>query len=180
MRVFDEAFQSRIHVSLRYHDLTSDARRKIWVAFLRKVHGDIPNGGLSADELRDLGEKRINGRQIKNVVRTASALASGKQEKVRFAHLLRVLDMMDQFDARSGSFRRLSSFKLTNLLQSNHVSIEHCVSNTHGILCTFTSWSINASVLRPDSLECIIRPSRHYSNMGTPLWRMWGGRLTQY
>ena len=100
MRVFDEAFQSRIHVSLRYHDLNSDARRKIWVAFLHKVHGDVPNGGLTRDELRDLGEKRINGRQIKNVVKTASALASGRQETMGYKHLLQVLEMMEQFDAR--------------------------------------------------------------------------------
>ncbi|KAJ3558215.1 hypothetical protein NM688_g1055 [Phlebia brevispora] len=100
VRVFDEAFQSRIHVSLRYYDLNSDARRKIWVAFLRKVHGDTPDGGLSKEELRQLGEKKINGRQIKNVVKTASALATGRQETLSFKHLSQVLDMMDQFDAR--------------------------------------------------------------------------------
>ncbi|KAI0075769.1 P-loop containing nucleoside triphosphate hydrolase protein [Panus rudis PR-1116 ss-1] len=99
VRVFDEAFQSRIHVSLRYHDLKPDARRKIWLAFLRKANGDIPNGGLTSEQLRDLGEKKINGRQIKNVVRTAGALAFGKQETLAYEHLSRVLDMMDQFDA---------------------------------------------------------------------------------
>ncbi|TCD68283.1 hypothetical protein EIP91_011249 [Steccherinum ochraceum] len=105
VRVFDEAFQSRIHVSLRYHDLSPDARRKIWVAFLKKIHGDIPNGGLTHDDLRDLGEKKINGRQIKNVVRTAGALASGTHEKLGFKHLVRVLDMMDQFDASHGMYQ---------------------------------------------------------------------------
>ena len=80
MRVFDEAFQSRIHLSLRYHDLNAESRRTIWLAFLRKARGDeIPNGGLSNEELRQLGEKKINGRQIKNVVKTATALAGGRQ-----------------------------------------------------------------------------------------------------
>lgn len=105
VRVFDEAFQSRIHVSLRYHDLSPDARRKIWVAFMKKVHGDVENGGLAADELRDLGEKKVNGRQIKNVVRTAGALANGQQEKLGFIHLTRVLDMMDQFDASHSMYQ---------------------------------------------------------------------------
>ena len=78
--MFDEAFQSRIHVSLRYQDLSSDAKRQIWVAFLKRVNGSIPNGGLSHDELHTLGEKKVNGRQIKNIVKTAGALALGRQE----------------------------------------------------------------------------------------------------
>lgn len=101
MRVFDEAFQSRIHVSLRYRDLTAESRRTIWIAFLRKVHGpDAADGGLTRDQLRELGEKKINGRQIKNVVKTATALATGRQETLGYKHLVQVLDMMDQFDAR--------------------------------------------------------------------------------
>ena len=98
VRVFDEAFQSRIHVSLRYYDLSPDARRKIWVAFLKKIHGDLPNGGLTADELRDLGEKKINGRQIKNAVRTAHSLAVGRSEQVKFEHIVQTLDAMAEFN----------------------------------------------------------------------------------
>ncbi|KAI0703900.1 P-loop containing nucleoside triphosphate hydrolase protein [Cerioporus squamosus] len=98
VRVFDEAFQSRIHVSLRYQDLSSDAKRQIWVAFLKRVNGDIQNGGLSHDELRTLGEKKVNGRQIKNIVKTAGALAQGRQQQLGFEHLEQVLDLMEQFD----------------------------------------------------------------------------------
>lgn len=98
VRVFDEAFQSRIHVSLRYQDLAPDARRQIWVAFMRKVNGDTPNGGLSKADLRDLGEKKVNGRQIKNVVKTAASLAVGRQEPFGYKHLIQVLELMEQFD----------------------------------------------------------------------------------
>ncbi|KAI0672077.1 P-loop containing nucleoside triphosphate hydrolase protein [Trametes maxima] len=98
VRVFDEAFQSRIHVSLRYQDLSPDAKRHIWLAFLKKVNGDLPYGGLSKEQLRSLGEKKVNGRQIKNIVKTAGALAAGKQEPLSFAHLEQVLDLMEQFD----------------------------------------------------------------------------------
>ncbi|OSX57446.1 hypothetical protein POSPLADRAFT_1080099, partial [Postia placenta MAD-698-R-SB12] len=97
VRVFDEAFQSRIHVSLRYQDLAPDARRQIWVAFMRKVNGDTPNGGLSKADLRDLGEKKVNGRQIKNVVKTAASLAVGRQEPFGYKHLIQVLELMEQF-----------------------------------------------------------------------------------
>ncbi|KAI0752423.1 P-loop containing nucleoside triphosphate hydrolase protein [Daedaleopsis nitida] len=99
VRVFDEAFQSRIHVSLRYADLSSDARRQIWLAFLRRVNGpDVPHGGLSYDELHTLAEKKVNGRQIKNIVKTAGALALARQDRLGFAHLEQVLDLMEQFD----------------------------------------------------------------------------------
>ncbi|KAH9934468.1 P-loop containing nucleoside triphosphate hydrolase protein [Epithele typhae] len=99
VRVFDEAFQSRIHVSLRYADLSPDAKRQIWLAFLKRVNGaDLPYGGLSAEDLRSLGEKKVNGRQIKNIVKTAGALAQGRQERLAFVHLEQVLDLMEQFD----------------------------------------------------------------------------------
>ena len=98
MRVFDEAFQSRIHVSLRYADLSSAAKRQIWLAFVKKVNGDLPNGGLSQEELRSLGEKKVNGRRIKNIVKTAGALAQGRQERLGFGHLEQVLALMEQFD----------------------------------------------------------------------------------
>ena len=51
-------------------------------------------------ELHELGEKKVNGRQIKNVVRTASALANNRQEVVGYRHLIQVLDMMEQFEIR--------------------------------------------------------------------------------
>lgn len=122
VRTFDEAFQSRIHVALRYHDLTADAKRQIWVAFLKKARagspfralgdvksnkaegakpqvGEPPDAGLTRDELHELGEKKVNGRQIKNVVRTATALATARKELIGYRHLIQVLDMMEQFDA---------------------------------------------------------------------------------
>ena len=55
---------------------------------------------FTLDELRELGEKKVNGRQIKNIVKTATALAAGRQEQLSFSHLTLVLDMMDQFETR--------------------------------------------------------------------------------
>jgi hypothetical protein len=56
--------------------------------------------GLTYEQLHELGEKKVNGRQIKNVVRTASALANNRQEVVGYKHLIQVLDMMEQFEMR--------------------------------------------------------------------------------
>lgn len=117
VRTFDEAFQSRIHVSLLYPDLSPDAKRKIWIAMLNKVKPRKQNktataaasasgkyAGLTRSHLYELGEKKVNGRQIKNVVRTACAIASSKKEDVSYKHLIQVLNMIDQFDARFVTF----------------------------------------------------------------------------
>ena len=103
VKTFDEAFQSRIHVSLRYHDLKPDARQTIWVAFLNKVKAqqtiDPDTGlGITRSELHDLAERPVNGRQIKNVVKTASSLATACGERLGYAHLTQVLEMMAQFE----------------------------------------------------------------------------------
>ena len=97
VRVFDEAFQSRIHVSLPYPDLTMDAKRRIWLAFLGKVgegHADC----LTVDQMDELCQKDMNGRQIRNVVKTASALAAGRQEEIKFSHLMEVIDLMTEIN----------------------------------------------------------------------------------
>lgn len=46
---FDEAFQSRVHVALRYHDLDRKARKQIWTSFLAMVsRGEIVKAAADA------------------------------------------------------------------------------------------------------------------------------------
>ena len=102
VKTFDKAFQSRIHISLRYYDLEPDARRKIWVAFLNKVKSQqtsdpITGLGVTSAELQDLAGRPVNGRQIKNVVKTASSLAATHSQPLGYAHLARVLEEMARF-----------------------------------------------------------------------------------
>ena len=53
---------------------------------------------LKDEDYKVISEKEINGRQIKNVVKTAQALASDKGELVGVDHIITVLEMMDSFD----------------------------------------------------------------------------------
>jgi hypothetical protein len=96
VKVFDEAFQSRIHISLHYQDLTSDAKRQIWSAFLTKAGMDLST--LSESEWDALSNTSVNGRQIKNAVRSCSGLAMSRKEKLGFAHVQEVLKVMKQFE----------------------------------------------------------------------------------
>ncbi|KAK3372305.1 P-loop containing nucleoside triphosphate hydrolase protein [Podospora didyma] len=72
----DAAFQSRIHVSLEYPDLTSASRRQIWTNFLK---GAYIKSALTDADIQELGELKLNGRQIKNVLKTAQLLASRRK-----------------------------------------------------------------------------------------------------
>ncbi|KAF8535885.1 hypothetical protein BDD12DRAFT_808201 [Trichophaea hybrida] len=82
VETFDEAFQSRIHVALRYNDLDRKAKRIIWRTFLSKVSREEPGSEereiITLEELDNIARKDLNGRQIKNVVRTSQALANSK------------------------------------------------------------------------------------------------------
>ncbi|KAJ5216639.1 uncharacterized protein N7498_003046 [Penicillium cinerascens] len=71
VETFDDAFQSRIHVALRYGDLTTKAKRSIWKMFLER---------------------------IKNSVRTAQALAVNERSPLSMDHIKRVLDVAETFD----------------------------------------------------------------------------------
>ncbi|KAL2024256.1 hypothetical protein VTK56DRAFT_9412 [Thermocarpiscus australiensis] len=74
----DAAFQSRIHVSIEYPDLTAASRRTIWTNFLR---GSSLKSSLTDKDIAELAELKLNGRQIKNVLKTAQLLAARKKSE---------------------------------------------------------------------------------------------------
>ena len=90
---FDEAFHSRIHISLYYRNLTVDARQQVWRNFAATLETD-----LAGDDFAELAATEINGRQIKNAMRTAQALAADKGEKISRRHVVAVLEVMKGFD----------------------------------------------------------------------------------
>lgn len=73
----DAAFQSRIHVSMAYPDLTVDSRRHIWENFLTSLR---VKGAWSDEDIDELARIELNGRQIKNVLKSAALLAARKKE----------------------------------------------------------------------------------------------------
>ncbi|USW58681.1 Putative histone H3/CENP-A, AAA+ ATPase domain, ATPase, AAA-type, core [Septoria linicola] len=92
VNTFDDAFKSRIHVPLKYSDLTVDSRTKIWKHFLR-------NDNVNDDACAVLAQANINGRQIKNVIRTAKSLAQFKGEKLDQKKLQQVITIQEEFES---------------------------------------------------------------------------------
>lgn len=63
---FDVAFESRIHVSIRYPELEKEARRVIWSQFLDRI-GKSSNDMrvmFSEEEKDALASREVNGRQV--------------------------------------------------------------------------------------------------------------------
>ena len=103
VNAFDEAFLSRIHVALHFRELAPDARRQVWRAFLRKVSSTLAD---SDDALDALAAREVNGRQIKNAVRTASSLAASRRVPLSYKHLADTLDAMAEFSAEFAAIGR--------------------------------------------------------------------------
>jgi hypothetical protein len=69
---FDEAFQSRIHMGIRYENLDTKARKKIWMHHVGKVKamclsvddGVHKAGVFEEAEYEELSKKVMNGRQV--------------------------------------------------------------------------------------------------------------------
>ncbi|RGB42235.1 P-loop containing nucleoside triphosphate hydrolase protein, partial [Rhizophagus diaphanus] len=67
VKCFDAAFQSRISVALKYNDLDTDAREKVWRTFLDRIEGK----NKSQVDIENLKKRPLNGREIKTAVRLA-------------------------------------------------------------------------------------------------------------
>jgi AAA+ superfamily predicted ATPase len=89
---FDQAFQSRIHLSLQYDSLSEESKKGLWNAFSRKAQDSASTvRDLATEELNRISKIDMNGRQIKNTVKLASALARHDGQSVSFQHLIRAL-----------------------------------------------------------------------------------------
>ncbi|KAJ7887981.1 P-loop containing nucleoside triphosphate hydrolase protein [Mycena leptocephala] len=100
VKQFDAAFQSRIHLSLRYDDLSSAGKEQLWGAFLEETRTSRPGScHLSARQLQSLACRNLNGRQIKNIVKLSVALAAEEGKALTYTHLVRTMDVADDWDS---------------------------------------------------------------------------------
>ncbi|KAI1080898.1 P-loop containing nucleoside triphosphate hydrolase protein [Whalleya microplaca] len=92
---FDDAFASRIHVPLRYSNLSETSRRTIWRNFCNRVTGGVD---ISEEELDALAKHELNGRQIKNIVKAAESLAAFDGRKLDAAQLESFTKVQGEFE----------------------------------------------------------------------------------
>lgn len=88
----DEAFLSRVTVGLHFQKPGTDGRLAIW-------NGLLTNAGITVEEhdLHELVDFDVNGREIKNAINVAKALAAADKSQVKFKHLRSVLQERQKF-----------------------------------------------------------------------------------
>lgn len=95
---FDPAFESRIHLTIDYPKLEANSRLHIWKTFLRSAEAvEHPSLGITEKDLQRFAEVELNGRQIKNIVKTAKLLAAGDKASLGVDHVetaLRVKNLL--------------------------------------------------------------------------------------
>jgi hypothetical protein len=73
----DLAFRSRISISINYKDLDENARFKVWTNLL-----EASGNNLSQEDIFQLSQVEMNGRQIKNCIRMGQCLAKDSKEEL--------------------------------------------------------------------------------------------------
>lgn len=104
---FDPAFKSRVHLALKYSALTATSRRELFINFIKRTSKDAP--AFDDATIERLAAVDINGRQIKNAVRTASALAKDEGVPLNEEHLQAVLETISDFEQDLASTDEWSS-----------------------------------------------------------------------
>ncbi|QYT02129.1 AAA+-type ATPase [Trichoderma simmonsii] len=87
----DHAFQSRVDLFLPYSDLTTTARRQVWQNFIKRVGGET-RFKVAEEDYDQLAELRLNGREIKNLIKSARLLNMKSGQPVTTARLAQLAE----------------------------------------------------------------------------------------
>ncbi|KAK1723969.1 P-loop containing nucleoside triphosphate hydrolase protein [Colletotrichum acutatum] len=105
---FDQAFQSRIHITIGMPEFDETLRRGVWKIFIQDLGREHRDGSpplLSREECKALGtevtkswaSQPLNGRQIRNCVRSALALAENEGVSPNASHFNKVINLGNAF-----------------------------------------------------------------------------------
>ncbi|KAF2191445.1 P-loop containing nucleoside triphosphate hydrolase protein [Zopfia rhizophila CBS 207.26] len=110
---FDEAFMSRIHVSVHYPDFDDEERGEVWETFFKKLERERGNSFTVAEQTRNYvkSSKEVravkwNGREIRNAFQTAVALAEAEDSKDKQGRIMLNQDHIRSIVRVSGAFKK--------------------------------------------------------------------------
>jgi SpoVK/Ycf46/Vps4 family AAA+-type ATPase len=98
---FDEAFKSRIQLSLHYEPLTQPRRAQIWRNFFSRLES-LGEDNIDFDDVEnyitEISHREMNGRQIRNVITTARQWALFQNRTMTASHLKYAIKVTSKFD----------------------------------------------------------------------------------
>ncbi|KAI8629668.1 P-loop containing nucleoside triphosphate hydrolase protein [Xylariaceae sp. FL1651] len=100
IRAIDTAFESRIHITVNYPELTTDIRQAIWTNFASLSKQPVE---ISSQDLALLSETVMNGRQIKNAFKIATLLACHSGKPLTVEHIHKALQVVHALPGQSES-----------------------------------------------------------------------------
>jgi hypothetical protein len=97
---FDEAFKSRVQLTLHYPTLDESSRHRIWLNFIRRLQDTNSEAKVEQilENIDDLAKFKLNGREIRNSIQTAILLAEFRNERLQYKHLTDVIDVSNEFE----------------------------------------------------------------------------------
>jgi hypothetical protein len=99
VQTIDPAFKSRIHLSLTYPALSPKSRSELWETFILKgTEENCRPKWLTAKFLDKISKEEVNGREIKNIVRVAHALAFNDERPMKATDILQGLQSLRTFE----------------------------------------------------------------------------------
>ncbi|KAI0437886.1 hypothetical protein F4803DRAFT_536888 [Xylaria telfairii] len=104
---FDEAFKSRIQLALHYKNLSEHQRTQIWGNFISRLE-DINEEGIDFADLKDnieeLAKRKLNGREIRNVITIARQYARWERQQPNNQHHKLDYKVMKEVIETAGEF----------------------------------------------------------------------------
>jgi SpoVK/Ycf46/Vps4 family AAA+-type ATPase len=88
LHTIDTAFELRIHVILSFPELDRASRKVVWRNFLSLLK---QGHNITEEDIDSISEYAVNGRQIKNGVKTAQLIAKKQKSQLEARHVLTFL-----------------------------------------------------------------------------------------
>ncbi|KAI1323681.1 P-loop containing nucleoside triphosphate hydrolase protein [Xylariaceae sp. FL0255] len=98
VHTIDEAFKSRIHLSISYPPLSYDSKKEVWEKGLIRANVNVKPQWLTRRVLDQLAKEDINGREINNLITMAHTLALSESRSMKRGDVLRSLGALKSFN----------------------------------------------------------------------------------
>ncbi|KAL2867440.1 uncharacterized protein BJX67DRAFT_86266 [Aspergillus lucknowensis] len=112
-RNFDEAILNRIHLAVTYPPHDANTRSIIWQGLVERNFSLKTDCCWTEEAYTQLGQLKLNGREIKNTLRTADAFARSEGQSLSIMHIVEVLEAVAD-ERHTAVIKKLSQIVTNN------------------------------------------------------------------